>query len=118
MAVQIDHDATIERFSTYSRDMLNFVIRDAQAAIEANKEGDKVGFYADEIHYAAAEIRRRGGLPILDEAEATATEMMKDGSICSVWIAFHSVPLRRRMFVKFGRDGLIMVKADQPGDDE
>lgn len=116
MAVQIDHDATIERFSTYSRDMLIFVIRDAQAAIEANKEGDKAGYYADEIHYAAAEIRRRGGLPILEEAESTARDMMDDGSICSVWIAFHSVPLRRRMFAKFGRNGLIAVQEKYPED--
>ena len=117
MIYQINHSEVIAKFSRYSREELNFVITDAHDAIEANPDNGKASYYADEIHYAAAEIRRRGGLPILSEAERTAKAMMiADGSICSVWIAFHSAPLRVRMFGKFGRDGLIAVQENHPED--
>jgi hypothetical protein len=38
---------------------LRFIIKDAQEAIDANPENPNNGYYQDEIHYAAAEIRRR-----------------------------------------------------------
>lgn len=38
---------------------LLFIIRDAREAITANPDNPNNGYYADEIHYAAAELRRR-----------------------------------------------------------
>ena len=38
---------------------LRYTIKDAREAIEANPEGHKAGYYQDEIHYCAAELRRR-----------------------------------------------------------
>ena len=38
---------------------LQFIARDAREAIEANPDNPKAGHYQDEIHYAAAELRRR-----------------------------------------------------------
>ena len=38
---------------------LRFIAQDAREAEEANPQGENAGFYADEVHYAAAELRRR-----------------------------------------------------------
>lgn len=38
---------------------LEFIIKDAREAIAANPENPNNGYYQDEIHYAAAELRRR-----------------------------------------------------------
>ena len=45
---------------------LEFIIKDAREAIEANPEGPNSGYYADEIHYAAAELRRRPQIGLRD----------------------------------------------------
>ena len=39
---------------------LVYTIKDAREAMNAMPEGPKAGFYMDEIHYCAAELRRRG----------------------------------------------------------
>jgi len=39
---------------------LRFIIADAQAAQEANPNNLNNSYYADEVCYAAAELRRRG----------------------------------------------------------
>lgn len=38
---------------------LRFIIKDAQAAIDANPDGINAGYYADEVNYAAMELNRR-----------------------------------------------------------
>jgi hypothetical protein len=38
---------------------LRYIIKDATEAAEANKENPNNGFYLDEVHYAAAELRKR-----------------------------------------------------------
>jgi hypothetical protein len=40
---------------------LRFTIKDASEAIDAMPHGDKAGYYADEIHYCAMELKRRQG---------------------------------------------------------
>jgi hypothetical protein len=55
----MDHADYQRKLKTYSVHQLEFVIRDAQEAIRANPENPNNGYYADEVNYAAAEIRKR-----------------------------------------------------------
>jgi hypothetical protein len=127
MSMEINHDEVMAKFETYSREMLNRIICDAQAAIEARLEGPEEGYYSDRIHYAVAELRKRGGLPIISEARESAQRMMLlDKAIFSVWTEFYSTGAKRRMFAQFGRSGmvvgvpcvaLIKVQDDEPGEE-
>jgi hypothetical protein len=56
----IDHAAYQAKVRTLSDAALHYAIRDASAAIKAHPTGHKAGYYQDEIHYCAAELRRRG----------------------------------------------------------
>jgi len=38
---------------------LRFIATDAREAMEAMPHGENAGFYADEVHYAAMELRNR-----------------------------------------------------------
>lgn len=77
---QIDHAAYPSRCRQMSDAALHFTIADCRAALAAMPDGDKAGFYADEISYAAAELARRarGGKrqrprrPSVDEMAAAA----------------------------------------------
>lgn len=55
----IDHTAYPKSLRRKSDDQLRFIIKDAGEAIDANPHGEKAGYYADEIHYAAMELARR-----------------------------------------------------------
>ena len=55
----MDHSAYIAKTRTLSDAQLLYIIKDAREAIEANPDNPKAGHYADEIHYCAAEIKRR-----------------------------------------------------------
>ena len=57
--VKIDHGAYQERTREMSDAALLFTIKDASGAIEAMPHGPKVGYYTDEIHYCAMELKRR-----------------------------------------------------------
>lgn len=57
---QINHAEYQKRVRHYTVPMLQYTIKECQEAIEAMPNGHKAGYYADEIHYCAAEIRRRG----------------------------------------------------------
>jgi hypothetical protein len=43
----------------YDNESLKYIIQDCKDAIEAMPDNPKAGQYADEIHYCAAELRRR-----------------------------------------------------------
>lgn len=60
---QIDHAAYPRRCRRLSDAELAFTIADARAALAAMPDGAKASYYADEICYAANELkrRRRGG---------------------------------------------------------
>lgn len=60
LVTSIDHVRYPKSLRDKPVESLRFIIRDCREAIAANPEGDKAGYYADEIHYAAAELRRRG----------------------------------------------------------
>jgi len=82
-APQIDHAAYPRRCRTMSDAELMFTIADAKSALAAMPDGDKAGYYADEICYAADELTRRsrGGrrrLPTVDEIAAAAVRCALD----------------------------------------
>jgi hypothetical protein len=56
---QIDHAAYQKKVGTLTDHALWFTIADARAAMEAMPNGEKAGYYADEVHYAAMELERR-----------------------------------------------------------
>jgi len=58
--IQINHNEYRAKAKRKSDDELWYTIKDAREAMEAMPEGPKAGYYADEIHYCAAELRRRG----------------------------------------------------------
>lgn len=57
--IEIDHAAYPDRLRSKTREELMFIIKDADEARRANPYSPKAGYYADEISYAAAELRRR-----------------------------------------------------------
>ena len=58
--IQINHNEYRAAAKRKSDDELLYTIKDAREAMNAMPEGPKAGYYADEIHYCAAELRRRG----------------------------------------------------------
>lgn len=57
---QMVHADYQKRVKSLSVPELMFIIADAREAMTANPENPNNGFYQDEIHYCAAELRRRG----------------------------------------------------------
>jgi hypothetical protein len=43
-----------------SIEALRYIIADCRETLKVNPEGVNSGYYMDEIHYAAAELRNRG----------------------------------------------------------
>jgi hypothetical protein len=56
---EIDHKSYQQRVRTLSEEQLRWIIRDASEAMEAMPGSPKAGYYADEVSYCAAELRRR-----------------------------------------------------------
>ncbi len=56
---QIDHSGYQKKVRRMSEEALRFVIKDAREAINANPDGHKAGYYADEINYCSMELSRR-----------------------------------------------------------
>lgn len=44
---------------TKSDDSLKYIIKDATEAMEAMPQGNNAGYYADEVNYAAMELKSR-----------------------------------------------------------
>ncbi len=59
MLKQMDHKRYPASLKSKSDTALYFIMRDAREAIKANPENPNAGYYADEVHYAAMELRRR-----------------------------------------------------------
>jgi len=57
--IEIDHAAYQAKVKTMTVAALRFAIADARAAIDAMPDGPKAGYYGDEIHYCAMELRGR-----------------------------------------------------------
>lgn len=61
MRTEIDHEAYQRKVRKLSVESLRFIIKDAAAAINANPDGPKASYYADEINYCVSELNRRVG---------------------------------------------------------
>jgi len=57
--MNIDHVEYPKRLRTKSDAALRFIVKDATEAMRANPEGQKAGYYADEVNYASNELARR-----------------------------------------------------------
>ena len=55
----MDHTNYPKRLRTLPIESLNFISKDARAAVEANPEGENVSYYLDEICYVVNEKIRR-----------------------------------------------------------
>jgi hypothetical protein len=56
---EINHTEYPKSLRNKSDDSLRYTIADAQAAIACFPEGEKAGYYADEINYCAMELQSR-----------------------------------------------------------
>ena len=56
---EINHTEYPKSLKGRSNDALRYTIADATAAMLAMPEGDKAGYYADEVHYCAMELKSR-----------------------------------------------------------
>ena len=56
----INHAAYQAKAKQMTEEQLRFTIKDAIEAMEANPEGHKAGYYADEVCYCGMELKRRG----------------------------------------------------------
>jgi hypothetical protein len=61
MAKTMDHSAYPKRMRSKTDAELRYIIKDASEAQAANPQGENNGYYADEVCYAAQELRRRDG---------------------------------------------------------
>lgn len=59
MKKTMDHTAYPRLMKRKSDEALHFIIKDAKEAIAVNPDGVNAGYYADEVHYAAMELKRR-----------------------------------------------------------
>lgn len=56
----MDHAFYQKKVRTMESSSLKYVIQDCKAVLEAWPEHPNGGYYADEIHYCAMELKRRG----------------------------------------------------------
>jgi hypothetical protein len=56
---KMDHAAYPKKCRGLSDLVLRFIIKDANEALMAMPNGENAGYYADEIHYAAMELKIR-----------------------------------------------------------
>lgn len=56
---EINHAEYQKKVKGMSDSALRHTIKDCQEAIKAMPDGHKSGYYADEIHYCAMELKRR-----------------------------------------------------------
>ena len=55
----MSHDAYQRSLKSKTDDELKFIIRDAREAAQANPQGEKAGYYQDEVLYAQMELKNR-----------------------------------------------------------
>jgi hypothetical protein len=55
----MNHSQYQKDLRTKDSSALRFIIKDAQAAIKAMPDGPNAGYYTDEVHYCAMELKNR-----------------------------------------------------------
>jgi hypothetical protein len=66
--IEMNHAEYSKKVKTMSIEALIYTIQDCKATLNANPEGHKAGYYADEINYCAMELSRRNGYDICVES--------------------------------------------------
>lgn len=61
MLKKMDHAAYQKGLRSKTDEELQFIAKDANEAATVNPQGVNAGYYADEVHYALAELKRRQG---------------------------------------------------------
>lgn len=61
MPKTMDHAAYQRGLKHKSPAELQFIAKDANEAATVHPQGENAGYYADEVHYALAELKRRQG---------------------------------------------------------
>lgn len=61
MPKKMDHAAYQRGLKKKTPAELRFIAKDASEAARVNPEGENAGYYADEVHYALAELNLRKG---------------------------------------------------------
>ena len=56
---EINHTEYPKSLKSKSTDSLRYIMQDAYEAMTNNPEGEKAGYYADEINYCGMELKRR-----------------------------------------------------------
>jgi hypothetical protein len=59
MKIQINHAEYMKKVKTLDETTLRFIIKDCQEALNNFPNGEKAGYYADEINYCCMELSRR-----------------------------------------------------------
>lgn len=59
MSKQMNHAEYQRKCRKLTDEQLHYIIIDAAEAMEAWPDGENAGYYADEQHYAAMELKRR-----------------------------------------------------------
>lgn len=59
MKNQINHTEYMKKVKSLDDASLRYIIKDCQEALNNFPNGNKAGYYADEIHYCAMELSRR-----------------------------------------------------------
>lgn len=75
---QINHTEYPKSLRSKSDDALRYIMKDAAEAERNNPEGDKAGYYLDEINYAAMELKRRA-----DIGRPTVRQSKVHSAVCS-----------------------------------
>ena len=57
--MQINHTEYMKKVKTLPYESLLYIIKDCQETLAVNPNCEKAGYYADEIHYCAMELKRR-----------------------------------------------------------
>jgi hypothetical protein len=58
-AKHMDHTAYPKGLKSKDEAALRYIMKDCREAIAAMPDGENAGYYMDEIHYCAMELRRR-----------------------------------------------------------
>jgi len=59
MPKTMEHGAYQRRLKSKTTSELQYIAKDANEAATVNPSGENAGYYADEVHYALAELKRR-----------------------------------------------------------
>lgn len=76
---KMDHSSYQESLKSKSDDELRYIIQDCKKALEAFPENPNAGYYQDEIHYCAQELKNRSKLASVKVAKKSPAWQREEG---------------------------------------